>query len=582
MPCRPRADVDGGEHNDVQQQVSALVCTADGPPPRRTITIRVVPGKLRLSTGDSLVIVGPPRSKRMSHGTLTRSAGSQAYEGVDRRNRTAAVRTDLPIGRVLRATALIGAGATIPVGVQLARGLTLSQISTFEVLLAGLFGVTAGVALLVCWRILGTASHGWSAAALLALGLLTMALSGPRAVAFVSFSGLEPLDHLIVALTAAWLMRKALRTPEVAAAFSPYRAPALLIGGSLFVLGALNFLEARQLLPGVLTTSTAQTFTAAITAAVWGGLVLDAVCTRRGRRAMSLRMAVFVGLLGLTSLTSAALPRDGRWLVVAATVTLLALALALGSAAAQVQELLALQDRHQLRMHLDLSGVRRQRTSEQEDVEEHLHELRNAVAAVCSAEGTLRLCARSLDERAQGALSLALTAELGRLQVLTERGRPITIHDVMLEETLAPIIDAERRQGADIALSVGAACVRADPAALSQVVRNLLVNARRYAPGSPVRLVAEELVGRVRLQIQDDGPGIPAHERRQVFARGVRGATSLGVVGDGLGLFVSAALMADMGGSLALAEDQGTGTCFVVELPAARAALSEPGRMSNG
>ena len=152
-------------------------------------------------------------------------------------------------------------------------------------------------------------------------------------------------------------------------------------------------------------------------------------------------------------------------------------------------------------------------------------------------------------------------------------------HDVPLEETLVPIIEAERRQGSDIALSVGAAHVRADPVALSQVVRNLLINARRYAPGSPVRIDAEELPGRVRLQIRDEGPGIPAHERQRVFARGARGSTSHGTAGDGLGLFVSAELMADMGGSLTLAE--GRGTCFVLELPAA-GTLAELGRMSNG
>jgi signal transduction histidine kinase len=534
-----------------------------------------------LSTGGSLLIVGQRRATGRTHRAPT-AAATHAYEGVDRRNRNAAVTTGLPAGRVIRATALIGAGATIPVGVQLARGLTLSQISTFEILLGGLFAITAGVALLVCWRILGTAAHGWSAAALLDLGLLTMALSGPRVVAFVSFSGLEPLDHLIVALSAAWLMGKALRAPEVTAAFSPTRMPALLIGGSLFVFGALNFLEAHQLLPGVLTSSTAQTVAAAVTAAAWGGLVLDAVRARRCHRAMSLRTATFIGLLGLTALTSAAFPGGGPWLVVAATVTLLALALALGSAAVQVQELLARQDRHQLRMHLDLSGVRRQRTSEQEEIEEHLHELRNAVAAVCSAEGTLRRYEGSLDERTQRALSQALTSELGRLQVLTERGRPITVRDVLLEETLAPMIDAERSQGTDVALSVGAARVWADPVALTQVVQNLLINACRYAPGRPVRLLAEESEGRVRLQIRDDGPGIPAHERRQVFARGARGSTSLGVVGDGLGLFVSAELMAAMGGSLTLAEGEETGTCFVLELPAARPALSLTGRIHDG
>ena len=157
----------------------------------------------------------------------------------------------------------------------------------------------------------------------------------------------------------------------------------------------------------------------------------------------------------------------------------------------------------------------------------------------------------------------------------------MAVHDVALDDTLAPIVDAERSRGADIALLVGGARVQADPVVLTQVVQNLLVNARQYAAGSPVYLTVEESVGRVRLQVRDEGPGIPAHERQQVFGRGARGSTSHGVAGDGLGLFVSAARMAEMGGSLTLDGGGGTGTCFVVELPAARAALSVAERMRH-
>src|ERR1700691_5301951 len=105
MSGRPRAAAGRGEPNDARQQVSALVCTADGPPPRSAIAARLVAGKLSLSTGDTFV-VARPRAKRLSDGTATGGARSHAYEGADRRNRNAAVRTDLPIGRVIRATAL--------------------------------------------------------------------------------------------------------------------------------------------------------------------------------------------------------------------------------------------------------------------------------------------------------------------------------------------------------------------------------------------------------------------------------------------------------------------------------------------
>ena len=356
-------------------------------------------GRLRLSTVDSVVIVGHWRAKGMARHAPP--AGDRGYEGVDRRNRTAAVTADLPIGRVVRATALIGAGATIPVAVQLAQGVTLSEISTFEAVLGGLFGVTAGLALLVCWRILGTAARGWSAVALLDLGLLTIALSGPPVVAFVSFSGLEPLDHLVVALSRGLADPKGGPCPSsrrgifARSCTGPFHRwvvvrlwRAELLRGASPAAGRLHLVDLREHRRGHDDRGVGR-------------------CRPRrhphpGRPPSLLpEDGRLRRPLGCGVADQRRVSRDGRWLVVAASLTLLAVALALGSAAVQVQELLVRQDRHQLRMHLDLSGVRRQRTSEQRDVEEHLHELRNAVAAVCTAEGTLRRYAGSLDEPAQ-------------------------------------------------------------------------------------------------------------------------------------------------------------------------------------
>ncbi len=77
------------------------------------------------------------------------------------------------------------------------------------------------------------------------------------------------------------------------------------------------------------------------------------------------------------------------------------------------------------------------------------------------------------------------------------------------------------------------------------------------------------------MRIADAGPGIPEGERLTVFGRGARGSTSAGTSGSGLGLNVASRLMADMGGTLHLADPGdatvGPGACFVLELPAARA-----------
>ena len=79
----------------------------------------------------------------------------------------------------------------------------------------------------------------------------------------------------------------------------------------------------------------------------------------------------------------------------------------------------------------------------------------------------------------------------------------------------------------------------ADPARLRQVVVNLVENATRHSPaGSRVSVLASaaEPAG-MRLDVADEGPGIPPAEREQVFQRFTRGATSAG--GTGLGLAIA-------------------------------------------
>lgn len=77
----------------------------------------------------------------------------------------------------------------------------------------------------------------------------------------------------------------------------------------------------------------------------------------------------------------------------------------------------------------------------------------------------------------------------------------------------------------------------ADPARLRQVVVNLVDNAIRHSPpGGRVSVLASR-AGGLRLEVSDDGPGIPPAERERVFERFTRGATSDG--GTGLGLAIA-------------------------------------------
>jgi two-component system sensor histidine kinase TctE len=103
-----------------------------------------------------------------------------------------------------------------------------------------------------------------------------------------------------------------------------------------------------------------------------------------------------------------------------------------------------------------------------------------------------------------------------------------------------------------------------------QVLRNLLDNARLYAPGSPVDIRAEQRDEWVVLLVEDQGPGVPLPVRKAVFERGRRGPAAEGTQGSGLGLYVASRLMHEQGGDLWVTDRTGGGASFVMSLPAAR------------
>jgi signal transduction histidine kinase len=102
------------------------------------------------------------------------------------------------------------------------------------------------------------------------------------------------------------------------------------------------------------------------------------------------------------------------------------------------------------------------------------------------------------------------------------------------------------------------------------VVRILVDNALRYGPErEPIRVTAGCEGDRAHVEVVDRGPGVHPAEREQIFERFQRGRSAGGEAGFGLGLAIGRELAERMGGSLALVGDEGPGTCFRLELPAA-------------
>ena len=113
--------------------------------------------------------------------------------------------------------------------------------------------------------------------------------------------------------------------------------------------------------------------------------------------------------------------------------------------------------------------------------------------------------------------------------------------------------------------------VRGDEAELGVVFRNLLENAVKYST-DPVRIrigIMEIGDGRVRVEISDDGIGIPRQELGRIFNRFYRAGRDMQrqASGLGLGLFVVRALLRKHGARIvALSEGAGRGSRFVVTL----------------
>jgi two-component system sensor histidine kinase SenX3 len=113
--------------------------------------------------------------------------------------------------------------------------------------------------------------------------------------------------------------------------------------------------------------------------------------------------------------------------------------------------------------------------------------------------------------------------------------------------------------------------VRGDSAELGLVFRNLFENAVKYSDQPvQIRVGIEEISdGRVRVEISDQGIGIPKQELRRIFRRFYRASRDVQrqVSGLGLGLFVVRTLLRKHGGRIvALSEGAGRGSRFVVTL----------------
>jgi len=109
-----------------------------------------------------------------------------------------------------------------------------------------------------------------------------------------------------------------------------------------------------------------------------------------------------------------------------------------------------------------------------------------------------------------------------------------------------------------------------DGGRIGEVISNLIMNAVKYAAGSPVAVRIQAKDNTAILEVEDQGPGINEDDLQKVFEKFHRGSQSKNAGGLGLGLFIVKQIVEGHGGRISAQKGASKGTLFRVVLPLER------------
>jgi len=196
--------------------------------------------------------------------------------------------------------------------------------------------------------------------------------------------------------------------------------------------------------------------------------------------------------------------------------------------------------------------------------------LRRRHAGALGAEG--RRLLDHIDEagrRLEGRIEALLTyARSGRRDVRLEPvelgalvGRVLAVLDARITATGARV---------EVEGTASPVVVRSDPRLLELVLQNLVANALKFTEraGPHVRVVLARSDDGARVEVVDDGVGIPEGQRERIFDLFARGSAPGRFPGSGLGLPLSRQIVERLGGGMGVEPAPGGGSRFWFTLPA--------------
>ena len=215
------------------------------------------------------------------------------------------------------------------------------------------------------------------------------------------------------------------------------------------------------------------------------------------------------------------------------------------------------------------------------------HELRSPLMTLAASIEVIEGRRDEMPDRARAAVDL-LSSDVARFRTLVEDLLEIsrfdagavspTLDELLTAEFVAQAVAVSSLPETEVIVDERAAStlITGDRRRLARVIANLIDNARIHGGGSASVHVgvpsADAEVSRVRIEVSDDGPGVPDDERRLIFERFARGGVAgrrRDNDGAGLGLALVAEHVRLHSGSVWVETGRrGSGSTFVIELPA--------------
>ena len=212
------------------------------------------------------------------------------------------------------------------------------------------------------------------------------------------------------------------------------------------------------------------------------------------------------------------------------------------------------------------------------------HDLKTPLAAILGAAGALKDLSRDLDTNAKADLLQTIIDESERLNRFIANLLDMTKLESGAIKPNAALYDLgeivgtalERaskllvRHNVEVGIAADLPMLELDPVLFEQVLFNLLDNAAKYAPPkTTVRIQSWREEDAVKLQILDEGSGIPPDDIEQIFDKFHRVQKADQVrAGTGLGLAISRGFIEAMGGSITAANrPDRPGAVFTITLP---------------